>query len=315
MVIGVGKKFDKYSDLNVGTYSGIFHCDEVVGISIIEIAKRKSDIYVVRTRDKEELQKLDIVIDVGGGEFDHHVKGFDLRRENGIKYASAGLMWKKYGKEAIETVMARNEIFAWDDEIDEAFEIIDRDFIIPVDMEDNGENDGKHIFSFIPKFLPTWLEDEDADYDKSFGQVQEITTSILENCIKHAVEQVLTRIEIDESIAKLENGVLFISSQNVPWIEYITNYNKNNDNAIKFVVFPYPTGGYAAQCVPPSMEERFKQIVPFPEEWAGGNEETLPKISGFEDAVFCHNGRFFARAKSKETIMGMCTVALKNYTE
>ena len=311
MVIGVGNRKNQYVDLNVGTHDKVFHCDEVVGVSIIEIANPTCDIYVVRTREIDELRKLDIVIDVGGGEYDHHVKGFDLKRECGVKYASAGLMWKKYGKKAITNVMKRENISALDYEINQVFEKVDQDYIIPVDMEDNGEMSSRHMFSFIPIFLPPWIE-EDQDFDKEFEQVQNITTKILKKCIKDALVQVITRADINQRIERLWNGILELPDQTVPWLEHVTSYNKKNSNVIKFVIFPYPAGGWAAQCVPPSIEERFKQLIPFPEKWAGGNDKTLPEISKIEDATFCHNGRFFARAKSKESIIKMCEIAEKD---
>ena len=37
------------------------------------------------------------VYDVGFGKFDHHQMDFNEKRENGIKYASCGLIWKNFG--------------------------------------------------------------------------------------------------------------------------------------------------------------------------------------------------------------------------
>jgi uncharacterized UPF0160 family protein len=121
-IIGVGESSDTKCTMNFGTHNGIFHCDEVVGIAILEIAYMNVDSYVVRTRNINELNSLNVVIDIGGGRFD--------------------------------------------------------------------------------------------------------------------------------------------------------------------------------------------QLVSFPKEWAGGNEKTLPEISGIQDATFCHNGCFFARSKTKESILEMCRVAM-----
>ena len=71
MIISIGKHCNTSCTMNIGTHNGIFHCDEVIGIAILEIAHMKTDIYVVRTRDINELNKLDIVIDIGYGMFDH----------------------------------------------------------------------------------------------------------------------------------------------------------------------------------------------------------------------------------------------------
>ena len=73
-------------------------------------------------------------------------------------------------------------------------------------------------------------------------------------------------------------------------------------------MFPYPAGGYALQCVPPSKENIFSQRIPLPEDWAGQTTR-LPEISGFSSAIFCHNGRFFARALEYNDIIKMCQVA------
>ena len=62
--------------------------------------------------------------------FDHHSKDFTLSRDNGIKYATAGLMWKKFGieflKKTATTVL--NEQFT-DDILNKAFLRIDADFM------------------------------------------------------------------------------------------------------------------------------------------------------------------------------------------
>ena len=77
MIIGVGEKRNRKCLKNLATHNGIFHCDEVVGIAILLIANSSRACYVVRTRDIDELSKIDIVIDVGGGRFDHHMAGFN----------------------------------------------------------------------------------------------------------------------------------------------------------------------------------------------------------------------------------------------
>ena len=89
----------KRSDmLVIGTHNGKFHSDEVVGCSILCSFYCDNTVIIVRTRDTETLKQCDICVDIGGGTFDHHQAGFNKKRENGIKYASAGLIWKCFGK-------------------------------------------------------------------------------------------------------------------------------------------------------------------------------------------------------------------------
>lgn len=310
MIMSVSDKINTRCTLNFGTHNGIFHCDEVVAMAILEIAHIEVSTHVVRTRDPEELKNLDLIVDIGGGIFDHHMAGFDLRRSTGEKYASAGLIWGSYAEKAIKNVMNVAQIFICEDEIEEVKQQIDKEVIIPVDMEDNGESgaNSSHIFSFIPKFLPSWLEEP--DYDDAFGRAEGVVVDILEEIIRDKLVQITTQKELQSRYDHIKGGILEIPAQTMPWVEYVVEYNKIHNNKVKFVIFRYPAGGWAAQCVPPSIEERFKQLAPFPKEWAGGNEKTLPEISGIKEATFCHNGCFFARARMKCAIIEMCYIAM-----
>lgn len=310
MIIDVGGTASPISDRNLGTHNGIFHCDEVVGIAILELVYEGESVSVVRTRDHSELKKLDVVIDVGGGRYDHHMAGYNKRRPTGEKYASAGLVWKDFGKNVIWRVAKEHNIFLNSDETQIIKDEIDREIIIPVDLEDNGEEVGFHTFGFIPQFLPTWLETT-PDYDGAFIKAEAVVRQILKEIIKGKVILKAACKEVTERWDGLDNGILEIPAQTMPWLEEVIQNNCIFSRKAKFVIFPYPAGGWAAQCVPPSLERKFDQLVPFPKEWAGGNEETLPEISGIADATFCHNGRFFARAKTKAAVIKMCKMAMK----
>ena len=195
------------------------------------------------------------------------------------------------------------------EEVKRTKEQIDKEIFIPVDMEDNGDKISFHTFSFVPKFRPYWKKNP-KDYDECFGRAVATAIDILREIIRDKVAEVDTKKELQNRIRSAEDGMMLLSDQEMPWKEGVCSYNREHNNEIKFVIFPYPAGGFAAQCVPPSMEKEFDQLVPFPEAWAGGNEETLPEISGIPDAIFCHNKRFFARAKSKESVIRMCEIAM-----
>ncbi len=311
MIMSIGQIPDRDYTFNFGTHSGIFHCDEVVGMAILEMAFMEDLLHVIRTRNPTILQTLDMVIDIGGGKFDHHMTGFDKCRATGEKYASAGLVWDKFAEAAILNVCYVDNIPTSRIILQIIKEQIDREIIIPVDLEDNGNDIGTHTFSFIPTYLPSYL-DTKQDYDMAFSKAERITYDILKHIIKDKAVKLVTAKELQRKCSEVSNGILEISAQTVPWLEIITQYNQSNDFKIKFVIFPYPSGGWAAQCVPPSDEEKFKQLIPFPKEWAGGTEKTLPEISGITGATFCHNGLFFARANTKADIVEMCQFAIDN---
>ncbi len=307
MFISVGN-LKKEGCLNFGLHNGIIHLDETAGASIFEMAYPKKDIHFVRTENPEILKELDIVIDIGGGIYDHHPKGFNKCRSTGEKYASAGIMWEKFGGKAITNVAEEVGVSIDYDIVQKIKEKVDKEYIIPIDLEDNGEKVGNHAFSIVSNVFLTWLDPQ--DFDAAFMKAKSIIFDILKGIIKKEIVEVATGPYLQKQYENASDGILEIPAQTMRWEEHVVNYNVCNNYRIKFVIFPYPRGGWAAQCVPPSMEEKFKQLVPFPEEWAGENKVTLPKISGVSGAILCHNYRFFARAQTKQDIIEMCTIAM-----
>ena len=87
---------------------------------------------VVRTRDREAQAAADLRIDVGfsydpaRGDFDHHQRGFDETRPNGVRYASFGLIWREHGA----------RLCGGDQEVAEA---VDATLVAPVDANDTGQ--------------------------------------------------------------------------------------------------------------------------------------------------------------------------------
>lgn len=287
-------------EIRLGTHNGIFHRDEVIAITILKIVYEDCETTIIRSRDINKLNTCDVVVDVGGGELDHHIKGFNRRRENGILYASAGLTWKKYGKEVITKLNSElNEI-----EINNIFSAIDEDIIVPVDNDDNGIS-CIHRFSFVENMLPVW--NKEIDFDNSFLETVGICEKILRKIIYEYISKELVKGDFCE---RVYNHIAEIPNQIYPWIDEAISYNDNHIEKVYFVIFPYPDGGWAAQCVPPK-ENKMGQLKPFPKSWSGLTGIDLENNSGIEGAILCHNFRFFAKAQSKEAILEMCKLAIK----
>ena len=66
----------------MGTHSGAFHCDEVMASALLLRTEEFKKSIIVRTRDQEILEQLDVLYDVGGDfdakkkMFDHHQRPF-----------------------------------------------------------------------------------------------------------------------------------------------------------------------------------------------------------------------------------------------
>ena len=297
--------------LTIGTHNGIFHSDEVLACAILCLINSNISVQILRSRDCTMLNQCDICVDIGGGKFDHHQAGFDETRTNGIKYASAGLVWKNFGKQLIQQFLAKY-FTETECNVGSIFKLFDNLFISLVDCEDNGVPAEKHCFSFISSFLPLWFNTNTDNFNNQFYKVLLITMTVLEEELKTTIGKEIAKNTIitnwnDSSF--FNNGILQIPSQTIDWVETVININESAKNKhINFVVFPYPTGGWAAQCVPPSFKNKFGKRIAFPKEWAGQTDK-LSEISGVKDSTFCHNGCFFVRASSKEAIIKMCTIA------
>lgn len=323
------QKKPRKENVIIGTHSGIFHPDEVVAVAILCLYNEDKKIKIIRSRDIVELQKCDILVDIGEGEFDHHQPGGNGKRDNGVPYASCGLVWRKLGEEVIRKIYFSTEGLKIKDDF-EMYKLlrkkIDLEIISRVDAEDNGkywENEGvnlenNNIFSYIKTFVPAWYSFN--EYDKAFKQALKITMKILEQVIRAKIEDYCADEKINE-LCQYEydaepdiepyffQNILELPNEKIPWVNAVLDINEKNDTEyIDFVIFPCLDGGWAAQCVPPSANQKFEQRVSFPEEWAGQTTK-LAEISGVEDAICCHNERFLVRAKSKESVKKLCVIA------
>ena len=103
-----------------------------------------------------------IVFDIGRGQYDHHQKDSRIR-ENGVAYASLGLLWEALGAEILGEELA---------------EKFDESFVQPLDQNDNtGEKN--ELATLIGNFNPTW--DASGSNDEAFFQAVSVAGMILEN--------------------------------------------------------------------------------------------------------------------------------------
>lgn len=301
-------------DIAIGTHSGIFHADEVVAVSLLSIYFSPARIAVIRTRNNDELRKCNVLVDIGSGRFDHHQIGGNGKRKNGVFYASAGLVWKEFGKEIISNLAGLSGKYFDGFPTSMIFEKFDSVYIQPVDNIDNGVPEDSCKFDYITSFLPSWNKSTEDDFNDAFYEVITVTTSILKALLKKMIEHQYSYSWAIKALDASKDSIFEIPTQTFPWLRPVTDYNLFSYNVANFVIFPYPAGGWAAQCVPPSFEEPFKQRIPFPKSWAG-QTTNLPKISGIDEATFCHNNLFFARANTKEAVIQMCQKAIESFNK
>jgi len=281
------------------THSGKFHSDELIACAIIRLFNGMAP--VVRTREITTAMLEDpsiAVVDVGGvyapesSNFDHHQTGAPVRAD-GRPYSSAGLVW------AALRPSGKGEA---------AWETVDRKMTV-IDASDNGMGpalDPERI-SFqevISTFNTSWLEDP-ADVDDAFASALVVVTQVLRRWLAQAEASAQATEMVEE--ACIADPTILRLPRPMPWHE---TFFAQSGRTHQFVIFKGGEGDWRLQCIPPTMEESFKQRTPLPEAWAGLRDTALEKVSGVAGTVFCHKGRFIAGATSEDAIEEMARLAL-----
>jgi uncharacterized UPF0160 family protein len=301
--IGTEKEFKK-----AGTHNGRFHADEVMATAIL---KEIFDIELVRTRDEDTLKDLELVYDVGDGEFDHHQSDKE-HRENGTPYAACGLIWRKFGKDVIKA----NDSSLSEEEVNGVFRYIDRNLIEAIDAEDNGIRStvtiipNLNVSTLISNFNPPWdanIEDEDS----YFNEAVKFADIILGNALAHQISTIRAKTNIIEAYEKRPRPELLVLDRPYPWSRLLNSVDRNRE--VLFVVFPRENE-YLLQTVRGGGGP-LRNRKSLPAAWAGKRDEELNEIIGIDDAIFCHTGRFIAGAKSYDSIMKMADLAIAEPVE
>jgi uncharacterized UPF0160 family protein len=287
------------------THNGSFHADDIFAAATFSLLleKKGETFEIIRTRDPEIIRTGDYVFDVGEiydektNRFDHHQKGAGIR-ENAIEYASFGLVWKKFGLELAGK---------------KAADLIDKRLACPIDAGDNGFDLVENKYDVSPYFIqhffyamsPTWLE-KDVNKDEIFLKCVEIAKEILSREIIQARDSVVAEEKVISIYQNTIDKRLIILDENYPYENALNNFPEP-----LFVVYPRTDNSWGVKAVRQDPKN-FKNRKDFPLHWAGLREEELQKVTGVQDAIFCHKGLFMSVAKTKEGAMKLAELALSN---
>ena len=289
------------------THNGTFHADDLFATATLSILNN-GNIKIIRTRDPKIIATGDYVYDVGGiydpniNNFDHHQKGGAGARpastqcgENGVPYASFGLVWKTYG----EKICGSKEVA----------EILEKKLVMPIDANDNGINLFETKSEIAPYtlqdilfcFRPSWKEEQ--DYDKQFIKLVPFAVSIINREIIKTKDELEAASFVRKMYEESTDKRIIILDGNYPWGEVIDLYKE------PLYVISNKNGLWRVEAVR-KEKYNFETRKPFPESWAGKRDQELSSITGVSDATFCHNGRFLAVSKSKEGAIKLAEKAL-----
>ncbi len=309
--------------LTVGTHSGSFHADDLIGCVILRMASDVEELHIVRTRQPEVLALCDIILDVGGeydpekGRFDHHQHGGAGQRESGIRYSSAGLLWLRFGERVCGQHLGELGLVA---NAQVVAEHVDKHFMQAVDAVDNGQPlysggtpnfgdaHGLSMSGVLASLNPHWFRDPTrVEYDYAFARALEPAEAFLHAAILVAIGAALAEDRVREAVTNSPDPRVIMLKGFYPWKEII---GPMSPEAL-YVVFPAEDGGgWRIQGVPvaPASFELRKAL---PAAWRAKPQVELAELTGVADVVFVHGNGFIGGAKSLEGALRLAELALQ----
>lgn len=295
--------------IRIATHDAKFHTDDVFAVATLFIALGKGNCEVIRTRDEKVIDSCDYVLDVGmkhdadKNRFDHHQLEGAGKRENGIPYASFGLVWKKFGPD----ICGSKEIA----------EDIDRTIVQSVDAADNGTDTLKPLFegvypydvnNVVNLYRPTWREDP--EWDKKFIECVDWAVSILNRLVKVSKDAVLAReVVIKAYEAATDKRLIILDEQYDLGRELVMGVLSNFSEPIYALLYRADAGNWQLVCMR-KEHGSYESRKPLPLEWRGKTGAELVASTGVSGAIFCHRSGFMCVIEGKEGALELARKAL-----
>lgn len=289
------------------THGGVFHADDVFATVIL--GKRFGEFSLCRVnRMPERYNENAVIYDIGHGELDHHQPGGNGARENGVPYAAAGLVWKKYGIQLTENTEEPEFIWNWmDQKLFQGIDAIDNGALPRADYPAQSMS----LSEVVHYYNVNW--DENDSPDSGFLKAVDFAENVFDLVYRNAVSRSRAAAIVRAAVSESENNIMILEKY-VPWQEPLFADKSPKAEKIHFVVYPSIRGGYNWQCVPKALGS-FDQRKPVPFSWRGLGDGKLREITGVETAVFCHKEGFIGAAETFEDAYRMALLAERSIEE
>lgn len=294
---------DSPKKLTLVVHSGRCHADDVFAAATLQLRFGVEGVEITRTRDEATIAAADVVADVGHecdpdrNRFDHHQPGGAGNRENGVPYASFGLVWRKFGPEICES--------------DDVSRAVDERLVQPIDAGDNGFAIAESkpglpeefsLDAVVKMFNPSWLEDE-SGHDAAFSELLPFARRLLERAVEHAKARAKGNELAEAAYAGSADRRLLVIDGPYPFMDMAKRHPE-----LLFVVSP---DVFANRWNVRAVDEpNFRQRKKLPAAWAGLRDAELEAATGVEGAVFCPRGLYFCAAKTREAALALAALAL-----
>lgn len=282
--------------LKLAVHNGVFHADDVLCVAMIKNKLKElglsREVEIIRSRNPETLAQADIIMDVGGGKYDHHSLD-NPAQENGVLMAACGKV--------------ADELFEG-----EELKMLHDYVLDSVQASDNGQKRsdlGENLFSWI-RLFNTSLSESSKLSDERFAQAVEMAEIVFDRQLFMIREEIADRKRMKELLSKYaenENQYsshIFNMGKLMHWQAPVCDFNATYpDKKIKVVVFRTPTGQWNYQSVP-TYVGAFINHAPMPEKYVK-KEVKFPK-----GTIFVHANGFMAAHETEEAAMNMAKEAV-----
>ena len=315
---------DKQGEIprRIGTHNGGFHADEIMGIAILLMVFPNTP--VIRSRNPQHLEACDVLVDIGGGRYDHHHRENKETRNNGVPYASAGLVWRDYAERYISMVIENPERFDLKQiaqEVDwllfEGIDAIDNGMVVPGVYVLRDTDLDVRVDPMSSVFLSLnghvdFDDMSDAAQKPRFDKAIELAQALLRKAVlERASDQLWAQRVAD---ADTNQPILLLSSPCLdtpsPWKSEVLRRKH-----IKFVVYPDSQGGRWHLKAAPIKQTGFETRALLPLRLAALMDGELEDESGISGAIFVHRRLTFAATRTKEAAIQLAQLALREEDE
>jgi len=311
--------------MKVVTHNGQFHADEVVACMMLR--KLYYPLEIIRTRNPEEIESADIVVDVGGiydpknNRFDHHQAGCKefLSSEHNIPLSSAGMVYKEMGRDFIKCFHQFDD----NEDLEAVYHSFYLSFIQEIDAIDNGvkQTDGwleyrvcTSLSTVINRLNYHQIYNKEMQmghFTKGMDYAQDTASIILKSIYERRMQYKIDYQTIKEAFEErldvdLSGQILVIKKDCSNWQKCLMDIEKEvglsgDSEIIKFVIYR-SSKEWRVRTISCNFVSR-KNLLP--------KYELEKRITNPLEIEFVHNKLFIASATTFETALEIAKESLQ----
>lgn len=278
------------------THGGVFHADDVFAYAFL---KSIAPINIMRVNTiTDEMRNRDdaIIVDIGGGRYDHHFKScmeFRNEEKKWNPYASFGKVVRDFWP------------YVFDDE--RMYHTFDNLLCIPIDMQDcNGSllhGVSNELSLAISSFNLTWCEPSNPQaHLDAFLKAARFATAIVDRYIVKA-KSIRKSAEIVEA-AIAESTTLNHYCLVLPQYVNYNSYIAKSEKVINWVIYPSMRGGWQIYSITEHGVNR--QLM---------SADLIKKLRAMDTTIFVHDSGFTATFKTLDAAIYASVLLYEEYTK